>query len=110
MDASLDGDMSQTILGHCDFDHDLVSRIIVSEAYSLYYLRSESQIWCVDSSSDGRMVHTIWVTLTLTLTSDLISRFSDLARISFITNNFPQMCLMLDLFLLGHSSGYCAIS
>ena len=22
MDASLDGDMSQTILGHCDFDHD----------------------------------------------------------------------------------------
>ena len=44
MDASLDGDMSQTILGHCDFDHDLVSRIIVSEAYSLYYLRSESQI------------------------------------------------------------------
>ena len=39
MDASLDGDMSRTILGHCDFDHELVSRIIVSRAYSLYYLR-----------------------------------------------------------------------
>ena len=37
MDASLDGDLSQTILGHCD--HDLVSRRIVSEAYSLHYLR-----------------------------------------------------------------------
>ena len=39
MNASLDGDLSQTILGHCDFDHDLDSRRIVSEAYSLHYLR-----------------------------------------------------------------------
>ena len=39
MNTSLDGDMAQTILGQCDFDHDLVSRIIVSGAYSLYYLR-----------------------------------------------------------------------
>ena len=39
-----------------------------------------------------------WVTWTLTLTSDLIfSFFSYLEHISFITYNFPQMCLMLDL-------------
>ena len=31
---------------------DLVLRIIVSRAYLLYYLRKESQIWCVDASWD----------------------------------------------------------
>ena len=42
------------------------------------------------------------VTLTLTLTSDLISRlFLHLEQISFVTNNLPQMCLMLDKFLWG---------
>ena len=39
----------------------LVSRIIVSGAYLLYYLMSESQIWCVDFFFDGRVVHTILV-------------------------------------------------
>ena len=39
--------------------YDLVSRIIVSRAYLLYYLMYESQIWCVDSSWDGGVVHTI---------------------------------------------------
>ena len=39
--------------------YDLVSRIIVSGAYLLYYLMKESQIWCVDSSWDGGVVHTI---------------------------------------------------
>ena len=57
MDASLDGDMSMTILGHSDLD--LVSRIIMSGAYSLYFLRWEYQIWCVDSSWAGRVAHTI---------------------------------------------------
>ena len=57
MDASLDGDMSVTILGQCDLD--LVSRIIISGASSLYFLRWESQIWCVDSSWAGRVAHTI---------------------------------------------------
>ena len=38
--------------------YDLVSRIIVSGAYLLYYLMQESQIWCVDSSWDGGVVHT----------------------------------------------------
>ena len=41
------------------------------------------------------------VTLTLTLTSFL--GFLYLEHIYFITNNFPQMCLMLDQFLWGHS-------
>ena len=31
-------------------------------------------MWGVDSSWDGRVVHTIWVSLTFTLTSGLISR------------------------------------
>ena len=39
--------------------YGLVSRIIVSEAYLLYYLMKESQIWCADSYWDGVVVHTI---------------------------------------------------
>ena len=38
---------------------DLVLRIIVSRAYFLYYLMSESQIWGGDSSLDGGAVQTI---------------------------------------------------
>ena len=38
---------------------DLVSRIIVSGAYLLYYLRNESQIWLVVSSWDGGVVQSI---------------------------------------------------
>ena len=56
--------------------------------------------WCIP----------FWVTLTMTLTSDLISRFLFLEHIFFITNNFLQMCLMIDHFLWGHSSSYCDIS
>ena len=51
--------------------------------------------WCIP----------FWVTLTLTLTSGLISRFS-----CYIIAIFPQMCLMLDQFLWGHSSRVCDIS
>ena len=41
--------------------YDLVSRINVSGVYCLVYnLRQKSQIWRVDSSWDGRVVHTIW--------------------------------------------------
>ena len=38
---------------------DLVFRIIVSRAYLLYYLRWESQIWCVDAACDDKVSHTI---------------------------------------------------
>ena len=38
---------------------DLVSRIIVSGAYLLYYLMKESEIWCVEFSWNGGVVHTI---------------------------------------------------
>ena len=38
---------------------DLVFRIIVSGAYLLYYLRKESQIWCVDASWDDEVSRTI---------------------------------------------------
>ena len=34
---------------------DLVFRIIVSGAYLLYYLRWESQIWCVDAYWDDKV-------------------------------------------------------
>ena len=44
-------------LGHCDLD--LVSRIMVAGEYSMYYLREESQIWCMDASLDADMSHTI---------------------------------------------------
>ena len=36
--------------------------------------------------------------------------FLCLKHISYITANFPQMCLMLDQFLWGHSSRDCDIS
>ena len=39
--------------------YDLVSRIIVSGAYLLYYLMQESQIWYLDSTWDGRVVYSI---------------------------------------------------
>ena len=39
--------------------YDLVSGIIVSGAYLLYCLMKESQIWGVDSSWDGGVLHTI---------------------------------------------------
>ena len=39
--------------------YDLVFRIIISGAYSLYYSRLESQVWYVDFSWDDGVVHTI---------------------------------------------------
>ena len=47
--------------GHCDVD--LVSRLIVSGAYLLYYLKKESQIWYVDASLNGDMLRTIFRSL-----------------------------------------------
>ena len=40
-------------------DNDLISRIIVSGAYFIYYLREESQICCMDTSLDVDVSHTI---------------------------------------------------
>ena len=52
---------------------DLVLMIIVSGAYLLYYLRYESQFWCMNVSWDGGVSCTIlWVTVTLN--SDLVFR------------------------------------
>ena len=44
-------------------DLDLISTIIVSGAYLLYYLREESQIYCMDTSLDADMSHTIFRSL-----------------------------------------------
>ena len=80
--------------------YDLVSRKMTSgAAYILYYLREESQIWCVDSSWDARVMHTIMGILTVTLILSPFLGFSYLEHIPFITNNLHQMCLMLDQFL-----------
>ena len=54
--------------GHLDF----VSRIIVSGACFLYYLRKESQIWCMDASLEGYVAYQFLVTESLTY--DLVSR------------------------------------
>ena len=48
-------------LGH--FDLDLVCRIIVSRIYLLYHLRWESQIFCMDTSLDADVSHTIFRSL-----------------------------------------------
>ena len=50
------------------------------------------------------------VTLTLTLTLASFLGLSCLEHISYIKANFPQMCLMPDQFLWGHSSRDCDIS
>ena len=54
---------------------DLVSRIIVSGVYLLYYLIQESQIRCVVPFGMVESCIPFWVTMTLTLPSGLISRF-----------------------------------
>ena len=54
---------------------DLVSRIrIESGVYLLYSLRYEFQIWYVNASWNGGVSEPFWVTVTLTLTSDLVFR------------------------------------
>ena len=40
-------------------DLDLISRVIVLGAYSIYYSREESQICCMDTSLDADVSHTI---------------------------------------------------
>ena len=89
VDASWDGGVSRSILGSSDLVYriivsgqeshlvcgrileayhlrvtvtlisDLVSRIIVSRPYLLYYLRQEYQIWDMDASLDGGVSLTI---------------------------------------------------
>ena len=93
MDASLDADICHIpFFGHCDLD-DLVSRMIVSGAFSAYFILFDIGIpnlvcgfllgWWSGPSMP------FWVTLE---------------HIFYITANFPQMCLMLDQFLWGHTS------
>ena len=44
-------------------DLDLISTIIMSGAYLIYYLREESQICCMDTSLDDDVSHTIFRSL-----------------------------------------------
>ena len=44
-------------------DLDLISRIIVSGAYLIYYLREESKICFIDTSLDADVSHTIFRSL-----------------------------------------------
>ena len=60
MVASLDG--WQSVM-HQFCDRDLISRIILSGAYLIYYLREESQICCMDTSLEADVSHTIFRSL-----------------------------------------------
>ena len=51
--------MQSVMYQFCDLD--LISTIIVSGAYLIYYLREESQICCMDTSLD--VSHTIFRSL-----------------------------------------------
>ena len=44
---------------HLFCDLDLISTIILSGAYLIYYLREESKICCMDTSLDTDVSHTI---------------------------------------------------
>ena len=65
MDATLDCGVSHTIWVTLTSDlvcriFDLISTIILSGAYLIYYLRGESQICCsMDTSLDADVWHTI---------------------------------------------------
>ena len=53
-----DLDLVSSVIYHfCDLN--LISTIIVSEAYLIYYLREESHICCMDTSLDADVSHTI---------------------------------------------------
>ena len=54
MVASVDGSVMYQF---CDLD--LISTIIVSGAYPIYYLREESHICCKDTFLDADVSHTI---------------------------------------------------
>ena len=89
--------------------YDLVSRIVVSGAYLLFEVGIPNLL-CGFILGWRRDANKFWVTFSLTLSSDLILGFSCLEHISYITNSFPQMCLMLDQLLCGHSLRYCYLS
>ena len=61
MVASLDDRVSCSLYQFCDLD--VMSAIIVSRAYLIYYLREESQICCMDTSLDADVSHTIFRSL-----------------------------------------------
>ena len=63
-------------LGHCDLNLcPIVSRIIVSGAYLLYYLCRNPKFGVLIPLGMAELCIPFWVTFTLTLTSGLISRF-----------------------------------
>ena len=75
MDATLDA-MSVTyhIQVTLTLTSELFCRIIVSRTYLIYYLRWESQIWCLDASWDDGVSCTVRVTVMLNLTFHLVFR------------------------------------
>ena len=80
---------------------DLVLRIIVSRAYLLYYLMLGW--WFLFGWRSGAYhFESLWPWHWVLA---IFLGFS-----CYITANFPQMCLMLDQFLWGHSSHVCDIS
>ena len=77
-------------------NYGMVSRLIASGGYRLYYLSINLVCGFLLGWRSGAY-HL--VTLTLTFTSDIVSSYLYLEHVSFITNNYPQMRLMVDQFL-----------
>ena len=93
-------------LGHCGLDLRPSFQELLCQEHNSYILWGRNpKFGVVIPLGMAECCMPFWVTLTLTLTSGLISRFW-----CYITANFPQMCLMLDQFLWGHSSCVCDIS
>ena len=93
-------------LGHCDLDlWPRFQELLCPEHISYIIWCRNPKFGVVIPLGMAEWCIPFWVILTLTFTSGLISSFS-----CYITAIFPQMCLMLDQFLWGHSSRVCDIS
>ena len=111
IDTTLDADVSHTILGHCDLDlwPSFKNNCVWSISPILFNVGIPNLgCWFLLGWRSGAYhFWSLWFWHWL-LASFL--GFSCLEHISYITANFPQMCLMLDQFLCGHLSRVCDIS
>ena len=93
-------------LGHCDLDlWPSFQELLCPEHISYIIWCRNPKFGVVIPLGMAEWCIQFWVILTLTLTSGFISNFS-----CYIIAIFPQMCLVLDQFLWGHSSRVCDIS
>ena len=93
-------------LGHCDLDlWPSFQELLCPEHISYIIWCRNPKFGLVIPLGMAEWCIPFWVTLTLIWLLASLIGFS-----CYITANFPQMCLMLDQFLWGHSSCVCDIS